>query len=108
MKPLLMLGLFAALCVPVHAQPAASSAAMAKAPATLSGEVLEVKDVEVYTYLRLKTRDGETWAAISRAPVKVGSKVTIEYTMTAASIDVKDAGKKAPEKKPAEKAPAKK
>jgi hypothetical protein len=38
----------------------------------------------------------------------VGSKVTIEYTMTAASIDVKDAGKKAPEKKPAEKAPAKK
>lgn len=39
---------------------------------------------------------------------KVGSKVTIEYTMTAASIDVKDAGKKAPEKKPAEKAPAKK
>ena len=78
MKPLLMLGLFAALCVPVHAQPAASSAAMAKAPATLSGEVLEVKDVEVCTYLRLKTRDGETWAAISRAPVKVGSKVTIE------------------------------
>ena len=45
MKPLLMLGLLAALCVPVHAQPAASSAAMAKAPATLSGEVLEVKDV---------------------------------------------------------------
>ena len=77
MKSLLMLGLLAALCVPVHAQPAASSAT-AKAPATLTGEVLEVKDVEVYTYLRLKTRDGETWAAISRAPVKLGSKVTIE------------------------------
>jgi hypothetical protein len=38
---------------------------------------------------------------------KVGSKVTIEYTMTAASIDVKE-DKKAAEKKPAAAAPAKK
>lgn len=50
----------------------------AAAPATVTGQVLEVKDVEVYTYLRLKTAQGETWAAVSRAPVKIGSTVTLE------------------------------
>jgi len=44
----------------------------------LSGEVLEVLDVPSYTYLRLKTGDTETWAAIATAPVKVGTTVTIE------------------------------
>jgi hypothetical protein len=41
----------------------------ASASASVSGKVLEVKDVDNYTYLRLKTRDGEVWAAVSRAPV---------------------------------------
>lgn len=54
-------------------------AADTMAPATsLKGKVLEVRDVESYTYLRLKTPGGETWAAVSSAPVKVGSEVTIE------------------------------
>jgi hypothetical protein len=44
---------------------------------TLSGEVLEVIDVDPYTYLRLKTDAGETWAAVSKAPVKKGTQVTI-------------------------------
>jgi hypothetical protein len=42
-----------------------------------------------------------------KGDLKVGSKVTIEYTMTAASVDVKEE-KKAAEKKPAAAAPAKK
>lgn len=46
-------------------------------PAELKGEVLEVLDAAAYTYLRLKTPAGETWAAVSRAPVKKGSQVTI-------------------------------
>lgn len=48
------------------------------AASAVTGEVLEVKDVESYTYLRLKTAQGETWAAVTTAPVKKGSKVTIE------------------------------
>jgi hypothetical protein len=52
-----------------------SPAAAAK---VVSGEVLEVKDVEGYTYLRLKTAQGETWAAVATAPVKKGAKITIE------------------------------
>jgi len=45
---------------------------------SLKGEVLEVKDVDAYTYLRLKTKDGEIWAAVGKAPVKKGAEVTIE------------------------------
>lgn len=44
----------------------------------VKGEILEVQDIESYTYLRLKTRDGETWAVVSRAPLKKGGQVTIE------------------------------
>jgi hypothetical protein len=44
----------------------------------VKGEVLEVKDVEAYTYLRLKTKDGEVWAAVNKAPVAKGTEVTIQ------------------------------
>lgn len=54
---------------------AAPSTATAKA---VTGEVLEVQNVESYTYLRLKTAQGETWAAVATAPVRKGAKVTIE------------------------------
>ena len=43
----------------------------------VKGEVLEVKDVDPYTYLRLKTKDGEVWAAVNKAAVKKGAEVTI-------------------------------
>lgn len=45
---------------------------------TVQGKVVEVKNVESYTYLRLVTLAGETWAAINKAPVKTGETVTIE------------------------------
>ncbi len=45
--------------------------------ATLNGKVLEVKDVDSYTYLRLQTKDGELWAAVNKTPVKVGADITI-------------------------------
>ena len=43
----------------------------------LKGEVLEVQNVEGYTYLRLKTAEGETWAAVPTANVKKGAQVTL-------------------------------
>ena len=46
--------------------------------ASLTGEVLEVRDVPPYTYLRLKTPAGETWAAVTQAPVKKGQQVSID------------------------------
>lgn len=63
----------------------ANDAHVAAAPAaadSVQGEVLELMDVANYTYLRLKTSEGEVWAAVSKAPVKKGAKVTIENVMT--------------------------
>jgi len=57
------------------------AAAVENVAVSVKGEVLEVRDVESYTYLRLKTQDGETWAAVAKAPVKKGSEVTLENVM---------------------------
>ena len=45
---------------------------------TVKGEVLEVKDVENFTYLLLKMDGVETWAAVMKTPVSKGAMVTIE------------------------------
>jgi DNA/RNA endonuclease YhcR with UshA esterase domain len=66
------------------------------AAAVVKGEVLEVKDVESYTYLRLKTRDGETWAAVGKAPVSKGAKVTIENVMVMTNFESKSLKKTFP------------
>ena len=62
----------------VSAAPATSASASASASTTVTGEVLETKDVPPYTYLLLKTKDGETWAAVNKAEFKKGSSVTID------------------------------
>lgn len=67
------LALFIATASAAEAPPAAGS---------LSGEVLEVKDVTNYTYLRLKVAGGEVWAAVGTAAVKVGEQVTLVNVMT--------------------------
>lgn len=48
---------------------------------TVKGEVLEAKEVDAYTYLRLKTKEGELWAAVNKAPVRKGAQVTVENAM---------------------------
>ncbi|MCX7193932.1 MAG: nucleotide-binding protein [Proteobacteria bacterium] len=56
---------------------------------SVKGEVLEVRDVESYTYLRLKTSEGETWAAVGKTPVKKGALVTIENAMVMNNFESK-------------------
>lgn len=60
-------------------------------PATngVKGKVLEIKQVESYTYLRLKTQDGEIWAAVAKAPVKKGAEVTVENAMVMSNFKSK-------------------
>jgi hypothetical protein len=60
---------------------AAFWSAPASAAPSLQGEVLEVKNVESYTYVRLKTATGEVWSAVPTATLKTGAKVTIENAM---------------------------
>lgn len=62
---------------------------LAPPSAVVKGEVLEVKTVESYSYLRLKTVDGEVWAAVGKAPVKQGAKVTIENVMVMNNFESK-------------------
>ncbi len=59
------------------------------AAGVLQGEVLEVQDVPSYTYLRLKTQNGETWAAIVTTPIKPGAKVTIENAIVMTNFESK-------------------
>jgi hypothetical protein len=60
----------------------ASASALAEttppAPVPLAGEVLEVLDGGAFTYLRLKTADGETWAAVKRAAIAPGARVVLD------------------------------
>lgn len=55
----------------------------------ISGEVLEVREVESYTYLRLKTKEGETWAAVDKVSVKLGAVITIEDVMVMKDFESK-------------------
>lgn len=72
----------------------AGAAWAADAPAqdggtTVKGTILEIKDVESYSYLRLKTKNGETWAAVGRAPLKKGAQVTIQDAMVMTNFESK-------------------
>ncbi len=71
-----------ALCGAVLSPSAALGQGPKPAATPMQGEVLEVINVESYTYLRLQTAAGPTWAAVPTASVKAGAKVTIVNTMT--------------------------
>lgn len=58
-------------------------------PARVAGEVLEVQSVEGYSYLRLKTAQGDTWAAVPRSDVKKGAKVAIDNPMVMENFESK-------------------
>lgn len=87
MKTLFAIGLLLAASLVAAAQPPAS---------VVKGKVLEVKDVESYTYLRLQTKDGETWAAVSKATVKKDAEVTIENITVMSNFESKSLRKTFP------------
>jgi hypothetical protein len=63
----------------VSPAPAAAAVPAPPPPAlvTVTGTVVETLGASDYTYMRLKTADGEIWAAITRTAVKKGQKVTV-------------------------------
>jgi hypothetical protein len=60
----------------------------------VKGEILETRDVDSYTYLRLKTADGEIWAAVPTTTAKKGAQVTIANPMTMENFESKALKKK--------------
>ena len=69
-------------------------AALAQQVRTVKGEILETQNVESYTYLRLKTSDGEIWAAVPTTAAKKGTQVTIGNAMTMENFESKTLKKK--------------
>lgn len=61
---------------------------------TVTGEILETQSVDPYTYLRLKTPDGEIWAAVPTTAAKKGAQVTIGNAMTMQNFESKTLKKK--------------
>lgn len=55
-----------------------AASALAWAAGSVTGEVLEVLQVDSYTYLRMRTANGETWGAVATTQVKKGAIVTLE------------------------------
>lgn len=68
---------------------AAQSANTGQMASVLKGEVLEVQNVESYTYMRLKTQQGEIWAAVTTAAVKKGDQVNIANPTTMENFESK-------------------
>jgi hypothetical protein len=76
----------APVATPPKAPPASSASASAQAGAPrafadVTGVVEETLDASDYTYMRLKTAQGEIWAAITKTAVKTGEQVTVVNAM---------------------------
>jgi len=89
-----LLVVFVSACARKDAPVAAPAKSAASAPASaaepggaphafadVSGVVEETLDASDYTYLRLKTAQGEVWAAINKSAVKKGERVTVVSAM---------------------------
>jgi sporulation protein YlmC with PRC-barrel domain len=61
--------------------PSVATPARPAAPGALKGKVLETMGAATYTYLRLQTDQGETWAAVPQAAVAVGADVEVQNPM---------------------------
>jgi hypothetical protein len=96
--PIACLLLIAFIASSAHAAdaPVAAPAAAAASRGVVSGVVLETKDVDTYTYVRLKTKEGETWAAVGKAPLKKGATITIEDAMVMKNFESKSLKKTFP------------
>lgn len=87
---------------PAHGAPLKDSAPAAVVPeapqpalATVSGVVEETLDASDYTYMRLRTNGGgETWAAITKAKVKKGDRVTVVNAMSMDGFESKTLNRK--------------
>jgi hypothetical protein len=78
-----------------HQAPAASEPASAgKTIESLTGTVLETIDAAGYTYLRLKTPEGEIWAAVGKTTVKKNSEVTVVNAMVMNGFESKTLNRK--------------
>ncbi len=79
MKFLLTICLLLATCSSTWAgeRPSATPAV----PDAIHGKVLQTLDAGAYTYLHLKAASGDVWAAVYKAPIKVGAEVSVNHVV---------------------------
>lgn len=76
--------------VPLSDAPATPAGANASAPAgALAGPVLQKLDAPPYSYLLVKTTQGETWTAVPQAAVAVGANVRVYNPMLMTQFESK-------------------
>ena len=74
-----------------EAQPTAGAAANVQ---VLRGKVVEKIDVSQYSYLKLATASGETWAAVQRTDKKVGDEVGVTNAFPMQGFESKELNRK--------------
>ncbi|MFA6168078.1 MAG: hypothetical protein WC700_15755 [Gemmatimonadaceae bacterium] len=76
--------------VPLSEAPATSADANAPAPAgALAGPVLQKLDAPPYSYLQVKTPQGDVWAAVPQAAVATGANVRVYNPMLMTKFESK-------------------
>ncbi len=70
-------------------QNAAGGAPVPEAAASIKGKVLERLDAPPYSYLKLQTAQGETWAAVPKTEIATGAEVTVSGAMPMAGFESK-------------------
>ena len=76
---------------------AATAFAQSSAPpqfTRIQGEALEVIDVDAYTYVRLKTAEGEKWVAVTRATIRKGEAITVDEASLMPNFESKTLNRK--------------
>ncbi len=71
------------------APPVAGAEPAADVGAAIKGKVLERLDAPPYSYLKLQTDKGETWAAVPKTETAVGGEVTVLGAMPMAGFESK-------------------
>jgi hypothetical protein len=89
MKPISALAAFLLAATVVSAQAATPPPPPPPLSTSLKGAILETRDVDGYTYLRLKTAQGEVWAAVPTTAAMKGAQVTIGNTMVMQNFESK-------------------
>jgi len=88
-----VLAVLAMACTRADAAPVLAATAPA-ADGTLRGKLLERIDAGSYSYLRIATPKGETWAAVPIADVAAGTTVAIEQPIWMQDFEGKAIGRK--------------
>jgi hypothetical protein len=99
MSVVLLVALAAAGCK--KPQPAENAAPVAGAPApeaapsaALQGKIVERLDAPPYSYLKIKTAQGEVWAAVPKTDAEKGADITIAGAMPMPNFESKTLNRK--------------